>query len=98
MRLLGLGMRARNVVVGVAGVRAELARGRLACVVVAADRTDRTRDKVERLALARGVPMLVGPDAERLGAALGRPALQAVGVRDRALARGLAEASKRGHE
>jgi len=92
-RLLGLGLRARRVVVGVAGVRARLARkgrGGLACVVVAADASARTRDKVERLAAALGVPVLRGPDAERLGAGLGRTAVQAVGVRDHALARGLA--------
>ncbi|MGH7675230.1 MAG: ribosomal L7Ae/L30e/S12e/Gadd45 family protein [Gemmatimonadales bacterium] len=91
-RLLGLGLRARGVVVGVAGVRARLARrGRdgLACVVLAGDASPRTRDKVERLALALGVPVLRGPHAERLGASLGRTAVQAVGVRDPALARGL---------
>jgi ribosomal protein L7Ae-like RNA K-turn-binding protein len=93
-RLLGLGLRARQVVVGVAGVRARL-RGhsgsgrRLACVVVAADASPRTQEKVVRLAWARGVPVLRGPTAERLGAGLGRPPVQAVGVRDAALARGL---------
>jgi ribosomal protein L7Ae-like RNA K-turn-binding protein len=94
LRLLGLGMRARRVVVGVARVRAELARGKLACVVLAADRTERTRDKVERLAVAKGVTILAGPAAERLGAAFGKPPVQAVGVKDRALARGLAEAQR----
>lgn len=91
-RLLGLGLRARRVIVGVAGVRARLARrGRagLACVVLAADASPRTRDKVARLAAALGVPVLRGPDAARLGAGLGRMAVQAVGVRDAALARGL---------
>jgi len=33
--------------------------------------------------------VLVGPVAERLGAGLGRPPVQAVGVADAALARGL---------
>jgi ribosomal protein L7Ae-like RNA K-turn-binding protein len=90
-RLLGLGLRARTVVVGVAGVRARL-RGdeSVACVVIAADASARTREKVVRLARARGVRVLRGPTAERLGAGLGRPAVQAVGVRDPALASGLA--------
>ena len=92
-RLLGLGLRARRVVLGVAGVRARLQRGRLACVVLAADASPRTREKVERLALARGVPVVRGPAAERLGAGLGRPAVQAVGVVDAALARGLVASS-----
>ena len=92
LRLLGLGLRARSVVVGVAGVRAKLARGKLACIVLAADASPRTRDKVDRPARARGIRVLLGPDANRLGAALGRPPVQAVGVQDRALARGLVAA------
>jgi ribosomal protein L7Ae-like RNA K-turn-binding protein len=88
-RLLGLGLRAGRVVVGVAGVRARLQRGAVHCVVLAADASVRTRDKVERLARARGVPLLRGPVAEQLGARLGRPPVQAVGVEDGALARGL---------
>jgi ribosomal protein L7Ae-like RNA K-turn-binding protein len=89
VRLLGLGLRARGVVVGVAGVRSKLQRGALRCVVLAADASPRTREKVERLARARQIPVLVGPEAERLGAGLGRAAVQAVGVADAGLARGL---------
>jgi ribosomal protein L7Ae-like RNA K-turn-binding protein len=87
--LLGLGLKAGRVVIGVAGVRAGLQRGSLACVVLASDAGPRTRDKVERLARARGIPLVTGPAAERLGAGLGRAPVQAVGVEDRALARGL---------
>jgi ribosomal protein L7Ae-like RNA K-turn-binding protein len=90
-RLLGLGMRAGRVVVGVTGVRARLQRGSVRCVVLAADASDRTRQKVERLAQARGVPVLRGPAAELLGAGLGRAPVQAVGVEDGALARGVVE-------
>ncbi|HKW41395.1 MAG TPA: ribosomal L7Ae/L30e/S12e/Gadd45 family protein [Gemmatimonadales bacterium] len=89
LRLLGLGVRGGRVVIGVAGVRARLQRDALACVVLAADASLRTRDKVERLARGRRVPVLMGPVAERLGAALGRTAVQAVGVADAALAHGL---------
>ena len=88
-RLLGLGLRAGRVVIGVAGVRAGLQRGKLACVVLAADAGERTHDKVARLAQAKGVPLVTGPAAAQLGAGLGRPPVQAVGVEDRALARGL---------
>lgn len=94
LRLLGLGLRARRVVVGVTGVRAQLSRGKLACVVVAADASPRTLDKVDRPARAKGLPVLRGPDADRLGGALGRPPVQAVGVSDRALARGLVAAAE----
>ncbi|HYL22594.1 MAG TPA: ribosomal L7Ae/L30e/S12e/Gadd45 family protein [Gemmatimonadales bacterium] len=91
VRLLGLGARGGGgrVVIGVTGVRARLQRNALACVVLAADASPRTRDKVERLARARHVPVLVGPAADRLGAGLGRSSVQAVGVADAALARGL---------
>jgi len=91
VRLLGLGARGGGgrVVVGVTGVRAQLQRDALSCVVLAADASLRTREKVERLARARRVPVLVGPVAERLGAGLGRPQVRAVGVADAALARGL---------
>ena len=88
-RLLGLGLRAGNVVVGVAGVRAGLQRGKLMCVVLALDASPRTMEKVVRLAEARKVPTLRGPTAAELGTGLGKPPVQAVGVTDPALARGL---------
>ena len=87
--LLGLGLRAGRVVVGVSGVRARLQRGALQCVVLAADASERTRDKVERLARARGIRVVRGPVADELGARLGRPPVQAVGVEDSALARNI---------
>jgi ribosomal protein L7Ae-like RNA K-turn-binding protein len=92
--LLGLGARAGSVVIGVSGVRVQLQRGTLAVVVLAADASPRTREKVERLARARGVPVLRGPVADRLGAQLGRPPVQTVGTGDRALARGLMRLSE----
>ena len=88
-RLLGLGLRAGNVVIGVAGVRAGLQRGKLACVVLAQDAGRRTIEKVERLAHARKIRVVRGPVAAELGTGLGRPPVQAVGVTDPALARGL---------
>jgi len=88
-RLLGLGLRAGNVVVGVAGVRAGLQRGKLACVGLALDAGPLTIEKVVRLADAKSIPVLRGPAAVELGAGLGRPPVQAVGVADPALARGL---------
>jgi ribosomal protein L7Ae-like RNA K-turn-binding protein len=89
VRLLGLGLRAGNVVIGVAGVRAGLQRGKISCVVLAADASQRTLDKVARLAEAKQVPVLQGPGADELGAGLGKPPVQAVGVSDPALAKGL---------
>ena len=88
-RLLGLGLRGGNVVIGVAGVRAGLQRGKVSCVVLAADASQRTIDKVARLADAKKIPVLRGPLAVELGTGLGRPPVQAVGVSDAALAKGL---------
>ena len=87
--LLGLGMRARQLVVGVDAVRRALQADEVRCVVMAADAGPRAAEKVVRLARGRGIPLVPGPAAEMLGARLGRPAVMAVGVRDRALADGV---------
>jgi ribosomal protein L7Ae-like RNA K-turn-binding protein len=87
--LLGLGYRARRVVVGVDAVRKELQAGKIWCVVVAEDASPRAVEKVVRLASAKGVPMVTGPRAGAIGAQLGKPPVMAVGVRDRALADGM---------
>jgi ribosomal protein L7Ae-like RNA K-turn-binding protein len=89
--LLGLGLRARNVAVGVEAVRKELQGNRLGCVVVASDASPRAVEKVVRLAEARRVPLVRGPRAGDIGARLGRPPVMAVGVRDRALASGMVQ-------
>lgn len=91
--LLGLGARAGQLVIGVDAVRSALQGNRCCAVVLAKDAGPRARDKVERLARARGLPVVQGPDAVALGTALGRPPVQAVGIRDRALASGVVSAS-----
>jgi ribosomal protein L7Ae-like RNA K-turn-binding protein len=91
--LLGLGMRAGHLVVGVDAVRRALQAEELRCVVVAADAGPRAAEKVVRLARGRQVPLVAGPDADALGRRLGRPAVMAVGVRDRALAQGVLRAA-----
>jgi ribosomal protein L7Ae-like RNA K-turn-binding protein len=87
--LLGLGYRGRRVVIGVDAVRRELQAGNCWCVVVAEDASPRALEKVVRLAAAKGVPIVAGPRAAAIGAQLGKPPVMAVGVRDRALARGM---------
>ena len=42
-----------------------------------------------RLAQAKAIPVLSGPDADTLGRVVGSSAVQAVGVRDAQLAKGL---------
>lgn len=96
LRLLGLGVRAGTVVLGVDAVRAALQAGRVRAVVIAGDASRRAQEKVVRLARAKGIPLLDGPAAEAIGARLGRPAIMVAGVLDRALAQGLVETSPGG--
>ncbi len=89
LRLLGLGLRAGSVVVGTTGVRESLQRGDLKLVILAEDRSERTIEKVGRLATAKGIPVIQGPPADELGRRLGRDAVQTAGVRDPNLAAGI---------
>lgn len=93
LRLLGLGFRSGGVVIGVDQIRAGLRDDRFACIVVASDASPRAQEKVIRLAAGRGVPRIEGPAAATIGSRLGRPAVMVVGVLDRALAQGLADAA-----
>jgi len=86
-----MGARARTVVIGTAGVRSALKREELAMVVAASDHSERTEDKVLKLARAQGVPVVVGPDTKTLGRDLGRDVIQVVGVKDASLAKGIAD-------
>lgn len=95
--LLGLGRRAGALVLGVDGVRRELQGGRVWCVVLASDASARAQEKVGRLAAARDVPVVTGPDAAAIGVRLSKPPVMAVGVRDRALADGIVQ-SVRGRQ
>jgi ribosomal protein L7Ae-like RNA K-turn-binding protein len=87
--LLGLGLRGGRLVIGVDAVRDQVQAGKCWCVVVAEDASPRAKDKVVRLAVAKGVPLVPGPCAAAIGAQLGKPPVMAVGVRDRALADGM---------
>lgn len=89
LRLLGLGVRGRNAVVGVQQVRDAAQRGRLRLVVVALDASRHSLDKVVPLVDAKGVMRLDVPSAADLGAAVGRDSTAAVGVLDSDLARGI---------
>ncbi len=94
--LLGLAARARGLLVGTAAVRDGVQQGRVRVVVLAGDRSPRTQDKVERLARAKAVPVILGPPAAELGRRIGQAAVQAVGIMDLSLAEGfLAKAGGR---
>lgn len=87
--LLGLGLRAGHVVIGVEAVRRALQAGECRCVVLARDASQRALEKTARLATAKGIPRIAGPSAQDLGARLGKPPIMVVGVRDPALADGI---------
>lgn len=89
LRLLGLAARAGGLTFGVDGTRAALQHKRARCVVMAKDAGTRAQEKVLRLAEGTKVPVIWGPTADELGARLGRPPIQAIGVTDSAIARGL---------
>ena len=87
--LLGLGAKARRLAIGVDATREALRRGVAEAVVMPSDASERARERLVALAGHRQVAVLMGPDAGRLGAALGRPPVHGVAVLDRQLARGL---------
>ncbi len=87
--LLGLGLRARNAVVGVEQVRIAARKGRLALAVVAPDASPNSLKKLLPLLEATKVRVVQGPGAESLGSVAGRESTAAIGVSDAALARGI---------
>ena len=91
LRLVGLGVRSRGVVVGVEQVRDAAKRNKLVFAIVAPDAAANSLDKVVPLLNARRVRFVEGPTAVELGAAVGRDKTAAVGIVDRDLARGMRE-------
>lgn len=89
LRLIGLGLRARTVVVGVEQVRAAAKSNKLAFAIVAPDASENSRAKVVPLLNARRVRFVEGPTAAQLGAAAGREQTAAVGILDQQLANGV---------
>ena len=89
--LLGLARRAGAVQVGVERAREALRLGEATLIVVAADAAPGQRRKVEALALAREVPILIGPEREELGRMLGVSELSAVALTDSRFAERLSE-------
>lgn len=89
MRLLGVGMNGRLVVVGVQQVRDAAQRGKLKLAIVAPNASRHSLDKVVPMLRAKQIRLIEGPAASELGAAVGRESTAAVGVVDAQLARGI---------
>ena len=87
--LAGLGVRARNAVVGVEMVRAAALSGTLKLALVAEDASRHSRDKVLPLLAAKGITIVDGFPAAELGAVAGREATAAIGIVDAPLAKGI---------
>jgi ribosomal protein L7Ae-like RNA K-turn-binding protein len=91
-RLIGLGLRARTVVVGVEQARQAAIRGTMVLAIVADDASPHSRAKVLPMLKAKRIEVVSGVTAAMLGAAVGREATTAVAVLDAALARGIQDA------
>jgi ribosomal protein L7Ae-like RNA K-turn-binding protein len=91
LRLVGLGVRSRGVVVGVEQVRNAVKKGKVALAIVAQDGSENSLAKVVPLLEARRVEIVRAPSATELGRAVGREQTVAVGVTDSQLARGIRE-------
>ena len=89
LRLLGLGMRSRGVVVGVERVREAAKSNKVVFAVVATDVSSNSLDKIVPLLNARRVRFIEVPSAMELGAAVGREQTAVVGIVDRQLAAGV---------
>jgi len=96
--LVGLGVRARNAVVGVEQVRVQARKGKLALAVVAPDASPNSLKKVLPLLQALRIRMVQGPGAAALGAVVGRESTAVVGIIDPSLARGIRKVMEEGGE
>lgn len=90
--LVGLGVRGRLAVTGAEQVREQARRGHVVLALVAQDVSRHTLDKLVPLLQAKRVEILEWPSAAELGAVVGRETTAAVGIVDRALARGIRDA------
>jgi ribosomal protein L7Ae-like RNA K-turn-binding protein len=89
MRLLGLGVRSRGVIIGVKQVREAARSNKVVYALVASDASENSREKVVPLLNARRIRFIEVPSAVELGAAVGREQTTVVGIVDRQLAAGV---------
>ena len=86
LRLLGLAARAGALLPGTERVREAARSGAVHFVIVAADTSENSNDKLLPLLARRGVPHAVAFTREQLGAAVGHAPLSAVGITQKHLA------------
>lgn len=90
--LVGLGLRGRMAVVGVAQARDAAKHGKLKVALVASDASKNSLDKITGLLAAHDVPVIDGLTAAELGGMSGRESVAVIGVTDRGLAKGILDA------
>jgi ribosomal protein L7Ae-like RNA K-turn-binding protein len=86
LRLLGLAARAGAVLTGTERVREAVRADGVLFVIVAADASANSLDKLVPLLVSRRVPHVVVLDRAALGGAVGRSELSAIGLTDRSFA------------
>jgi ribosomal protein L7Ae-like RNA K-turn-binding protein len=86
LRLLGLAARAGGVVPGTERVRSAVTSGEVRFAILAADASENSRAKLLPALVTNDVEHVVAYDRARLGAAVGRAPLSAVGVVNASLA------------
>ena len=91
-RLLGLALRARRVVAGTRGVWQALQGGRVRLLLFSRDMLPRTEKQFRVEAERCGTPVVALFSREELGAVLGRPPREVVGVLDGGFANGILQA------
>ena len=89
--LLGLAARAGGIIRGTDAVRGGIRKGEVVLAILASDGSPTQLRKLTPLLEARGVPYRVLLDRERLGSAVGRGPLSAVGLTNRGFAKRAAE-------
>ncbi len=94
LRLLGLGLKARLITVGVETTRKAALSDKLSLAIVAVNASKNSIDKIVPLLMARGVEIISIESPEHLGDSVGRAATTVVGVLDIKLARGISAACR----
>lgn len=98
LRFLGIAARAGAIVSGSDRVRQAARDGELRFAIIAADASHHRRDRLTPLLSGLGVPHIVAFDRERIGYAVGRAPLGAVGVTEVTFAERLALLAGAGSE
>jgi ribosomal protein L7Ae-like RNA K-turn-binding protein len=96
LQLLGLAARAGALLPGTERVREAARRGAVHFVIVAADTSENSNDKLLPLLEKRGVPHVVAFTRAELGVAVGHAPLSAVGITQKSLAKSVAKAFESG--